>query len=382
MKLVNFQLIIAFILALTECDPSLTKGAAIEPVITLIEDVIYVNCKIDTSKITMVFDTGCLVGCVLSEKKAQEVLPEKDVKYTVNGYGVISADSMFIADYPYPSNDIIVYRERINPLIAPNYRVDRKKWSINLDSCSLTISDTTRFPSSIKVPIIFTNKRRAPFVKIPLSLYLQGDTLKTCYYYLLDTGNPYGMAITDPPKELERFVRSHSHMEYLDEQSQLVKNRKIVQFFPDIIFDQYTINDVKCIIDTGMRSIASEYRGKLPSDAPVVGTIGLRFLKHFNFELDLANDQLNLSKNNTVFPSKPTNKYDFWCNDDGKVRRIGIGGVAYEQGLRVGDVINGINNIPWNSLKKNYVDSLLTSSDELLVNTEDHRIRHLETKKR
>lgn len=352
-------------------------GGMNQPAITMVEDVMYVECKIDTSEITMIFDTGCLVGCLLSEKTAQELLPGKKIMYSINDYGVVNADSIFISGYPSSSNEIIVHRERRNSLIAPDYRTDRRIWSINLDSCSLTIADTTTLPSPIKIPIIFSEKRgqrSAPFVKVPLSLCLQGDTLKTCYYYMLDTGTPYGMAITDPPKELEQFVRNHLHTEYLDELSDLIKNRTILQFFPDITFEKYTIHDVKCLIDVGVRSVASEFRRKLPSDAPVVGTIGLRFLKHFNFELDLANEQLNLSKNNAVFPSKPRNQFDFWCHDDGKVRRIGIGGVAYDEGLKIGDVVASINNIPWSSLKNTEKDSLFVLCDELNITLNDDRL--------
>lgn len=108
-------------------------------------------------------------------------------------------------------------------------------------------------------------------------------------------------------------------------------------------------------------------------DGPIVGTIGLRFLKHFNFELNLMDSQLCIAKNSATFPSKQKNKFDFWCNDDGQVRRMGIGGIASECGINVGDQVLSVNDIMWNALKKNQLDSLFYSCDEMIVTLSDGR---------
>lgn len=220
------------------CNPSIRDSECVEEeqCISIINDIMFIDGLIGTSRVSMIFDTGCLVGCVLSKTIAKEVLPKKDIKYSVNDYGVIEVDSMFIAGFQYHFKEIIVHKERENsPLIAPQYSTDRSVWSFNLDSCSLVISDSSRLGNSSKVPIVFSEKRglrSAPFVKLPIKLCLQGDTLKTSYYYLLDTGTPYSMAITDPPEELVEFVRAHSYTEYIDELSRTSKLEKFCSFIP------------------------------------------------------------------------------------------------------------------------------------------------------
>ena len=380
MRLISSACSLIYAIIITGCCSEIqTPDSSIEDNGNLVleNDRLYLQVKIDTSHVKMLFDSGCLVGCIISDSLANKALYDKEIAYHPSGYGQVEADSIFVSGYQYSNTDVFVYKNFDYSLIAPDYKDDRNVWSFNLDSFLFSMRDSSRIKDGIQVPIVFSlreGQRSAPFVKLPLTLCSQGDTLETSYYYLLDTGTPTAFAVTDPPKELSDFISRHPHMEYLDEFSDKIKNRRVIQFYPDLIFKGIRMEGAKCVVDTGMRSMQSDYKRKLPQDdAPIVGTIGLRFLKHFNFDIDLAGCILHLEKCHREFPSKPQNVYDFWCNPDGRIRRIGIGSPACKVGLAVGDCVISINGIPWSELRKADIDSLSTLSDTVRVSMEDGR---------
>lgn len=98
-------------------------------------------------------------------------------------------------------------------------------------------------------------------------------------------------------------------------------------------------------------------------DKPIVGTIGMRLLKHFNMILDLKNDRLILTPARSTYPSKPMNRVGFWCDSKGVVTRIRTNDTAYGQGLRLGDRIVAVDGILWNDIPKKRQNGLYSCTE-------------------
>lgn len=313
------------------------------------EDRLLLDVKIDSTVLKdCLFDTGCLVGCLIPETASYVTSSGQSIEYNINGLGKIPADSVFIAGFPYNYGSISVVKNDIIPMIAPKYVEDSRIWHFNLDSLKFYIDDECYLvESSIVIPIKFVErngKRLAPMVNIPMRFSHNGVSLDTDYYYFLDTGTPYGFVMTDPTPEMLSFVSSISARNYIDEYSGKVPNRNICQFEIDCTLNDIVIKNLKCEFDTGLRSYDTELGGKFNhGNKAVVGTIGMRFLKHFNFDIDLQNCRLVLYQNSSYFPSRLDNLNQFWCNDSGMVRRICMESQAYINGLRVGDKIDKLN---------------------------------------
>ncbi len=334
----------------------------------------YVETQIDSLQMEVFFDTGCLMGYMISKSFAQKILDKKGETY-VNDFDSLVVDTLLVAGFPYSSNIItVVNDDREYSYIAPTYSSDRRIWRFDLDSCRLAISDSAAVNvDGIQIPIVFAKsskgRRIAPFVKLPLVFCSQHDTLVTEYHYLLDTGTPYGVLITDPTEELRKFSRKCSHMEFVDEQFAVRPNWEIGEFYPNILLDTVCIPDVKCNLHKGPRSLKSEFRLYLPKDAIIVGTVGMRILKHFNFTIDLGNECLALVPTKSRFPSKKPNRFDFWCKEDGSVRRLGVGGVAEKAGLALGDKVVSINDVTWEAIGLEAFNKMAADSETLRVVT-------------
>jgi hypothetical protein len=272
-------------------------------------------------------------------------------------------DTITIASFPYGSKSITSIDEDFPAAIAPEYAGDRRIWCFNLDEGRLSISDKDTVPADTMVfPIEFAmrgGKRQVPFVNIPMTISQGSHSMSTDYLYILDTGTPCGFIITDPPRELDDFVAGIKHLEIRDLLNFKYRNRRISQFNVDISVDTFRIADVKCGFDIGPRSISDEYARDFPKGSkPVVGTIGLRFLKHYNFILDLKSSRLILSPNHSDFPSRPANGFNFWCDGNGLVNRIVVNSNAYTAGIRLKDTVVEANGMPWKSFSAKEQDSL------------------------
>jgi hypothetical protein len=330
---------------------------------TIINDVMHVPVVINgRDMVNMLFDTGFLDGCVFPDSLSYRFCDTIDRLYP-GAMGHFDVDTVTIASFPYGSNRIASFDIACPATIAPKYQNDRRLWCFNLDEGRLYIREKdTVHAGAMVFPIEFAmrgDKRMAPFVNIPMTISQGGNSLSIDYLYLLDTGNPFGFVITDPPRELDSFVAGIEHLEIRDLLNLKYRNRRISQFNVNINVDTTLIPDLKCGFDVGPLSIAGDFTKFLPKGSkPVVGTIGVRFLKHYNFILDLKNSRLILSPNHSDFPSKPANGFNFWCDRSGVVNRIVVNSDAYDSGIRLKDTVVEANGVPWKSFSAEEQDSL------------------------
>lgn len=97
----------------------------------------------------------------------------------------------------------------------------------------------------------------------------------------------------------------------------------------------------------------------------VVGTIGMQFLKNFNFVIDLKNERLLLKPVQTNYPSKPIIKYDFRADKENRVYMMNINGYSINNGVSLNDSVISANGKAWVDYSKKEKDSLLVVAKDV-----------------
>lgn len=359
-KLLHLLLSLPF--AAVSCAPNVqTQPAADNTNLRIDQDRIYTPVIInETDTIEMMFDTGCMVGCLMSRSLAANYADSLPVMQPGTGMPNIEVGSISLGGRLLNDDRIYYYpdvEEAPEPLIAPMYATEERIWRFDFDNRMLSICETDTLPDNAVVyPLLFAKykeRKIAPFVNIPMTISCGDRALYTDYVYMLDTGTPSGFAITDPPAELSDFVSHIPHWEIEDAFCSEYPDRKIRDFKVDIDMPPFVLQEVRCVFDTGLRSFSEEYKHFLPGiGKPIAGTLGMRMLKRFNMILDFKNDQLILTPAQRTYPSKPANRVGFWCDANGVVNRIRTNDAAYGQGLRLGDTVMTVDGIRWTDISK------------------------------
>ncbi len=336
------------------------------------QDGIYTPVIINaTNTIEMFFDTGCMVSCLVSQSLAARYADSLTVMQPGTGVPSIEVGDISLGGQSLNSNRIHYTPRQPDAMIAPAYATEERIWCFDFDNLRFSIRETDTLPENALVyPLLFAtyqHRRIAPFVNIPMTLSCGDRTLHTDYVYLLDTGTPYGFAITDPPAELADFVSHIPHWKIEDRFCAEIPNRELLDFEVDINLSSCVLPHIRNVFDTGLRSFSGEFKPFLPGiGKPIVGTLGMRLLKQFNMILDFKHARLILTPAQRTFPSKPVNRIGFWCDAEGVVTRIRTNDAAYGQGLRLGDTVMTVDGIRWSDLSE--------EQRETVYATEGHRV--------
>ena len=163
----------------------------------------------------MLFDTGCLVGCLVPQSTAANYTDSSTIAESGSGISKIEVEDISLGGQSQNSKSIFHVPSEIGATIAPVYAKEKRIWCFDFDNHIFSIQETDTMPeNAIVYPLLFAkhgDRKIAPFVNIPMTLSYGKDSLSTDYLYLLDTGTPYGFAITDPTPELEDFVSHIPH---------------------------------------------------------------------------------------------------------------------------------------------------------------------------
>lgn len=322
------------------------------------KDVIFTSVTINaTDTLEMVFDTGCMVPCLAPQSLAARYADSLTVMQPGTGMPSIEVGDISLGGRSLNSNRIHYTPRLTDAMIAPAYATEERIWCFDFDNLQFSIRETDTLPeNAIVYPLLFAtyqHRRIAPFVNIPMTLSCGDRALHTDYVYMLDTGTPYGFAITDPPAELADFVSHIPHWKIEDRFCAEIPGRELLDFEVDIDLSSSVLPHVRNVFDTGLRSISKEFRSYLPGiGKPIAGTLGMRLLKHFNMILDFKNARLILTPSQRTFPSKSANRLGFWCDSEGVVTRIRTNDAAYGQGLRLGDTVMAVDGIRWSDLSE------------------------------
>ncbi|MEG2612523.1 MAG: hypothetical protein RR971_03415 [Alistipes sp.] len=332
-------------------------------------DIMYTPVIINsTDTIELLFDTGCLVGCLLPQSLARNYADTMVNNGWLQSASKIKVNSIELGTQSLNSNIINSVPVDMEGLIAPIYAEEKRIWCFDFDNQIFSIRDCDTLPKGALVyPLQFAkykDKKLAPFVNLPMTIKNGCDSLQTDYIYLFDTGTPSGFAITDPPKELSDFVSAIPHWQIEDSYCLQLPDRELREFEVDINLASNILPNTECVFDTSLRSVSKEFKAYLPNiTKPIVGTLGMRILKHFNIILDFKNNRLILTPAQHIYPSKPSNQTGFWCNQKGVIIRIRKNDKAYQQGIRLGDTVLTVNGVQWINISDKETESLYSAPE-------------------
>lgn len=260
----------------------------------------------------------------------------------------------------------LTYRYYINqhtkPLIGLNCKDSLLRWHINISQGKLdiipndSVADFSKFgafPLRIAHGLL-------PIVELPIILYKNGKQHTFKRSFLVDTGTPSAFCFTDPDSELLDFVENIPHCKYDDALTEIFnkqgKQRKYINFISDsVAMQSFVVGKASCSIDVGVRSARREL-----GDG-VVGMMGMGVLKNFDIVFDYKNRQLFLATHGKDMPfyEQAESGLGFKYSKDLRVSFVARGHNAHMSGLRPGDKIVSINDIPRDRLLDSKVmDSL------------------------
>ena len=226
--------------------------------------MLFSELQVNEVKLQVRFDTGCLLGCILSDSDARSLSTVMYQSERDSRTKYLLVDSISIAGTAYGTDTIYTSVSRSRSILAPHYTDEDRIWHIDLDAGVMRIDTDESVPEKALIYALDfaykQNKKLAPMVHLPIDYTFGSDSLKTDYYYLLDTGTPYGVAITDPPSELLQFVSSISHSVYEDTWSVHNPSRLVSQFQPDVHLGNQSLQGVYCLVDTKVRSVEDTTR--------------------------------------------------------------------------------------------------------------------------
>lgn len=135
----------------------------------------------------MLFDTGCMVGCLLPQSLAANYTDTSTVAQSGTGVSKIKVKNISLGGQSLNSNNIYHVPGKIEAMIAPVYSTEKRIWCFDFDNRIFSICETDTLPeNAIVYPLLFAKygeRKLAPFVNIPMTLSYKDNTLSTDYIY-------------------------------------------------------------------------------------------------------------------------------------------------------------------------------------------------------
>lgn len=307
----------------------------------------------DSTSMEFEFDSGCANGGAVIDSATLKILSTlqptttNQIAMQINGRNL---------SYRYFIN------QHTKPLIGLNCKDSLLRWHINISQGKLdvmpndSVADFSRFEA---IPLRIAHKL-FPIVELPITLYKNGQAYSFKRSFLVDTGSPMAFCIMDPDSELMRFVDAIPHCQYDDALTEMFnrqgRSRKHIKFILDSVAVQsFVVGRASCDIDVGVRSTRKEFGDD------VVGTIGMGILKNFDMVFDYRDSQLLIAPHGIEMPyyEQAEGGLGFTYSKSLRVSFVQRGHNAHESGLRPGDEIVSINDIPRDRLLDSKVmDSL------------------------
>ncbi len=309
----------------------------------------------DSTSIELELDTGCANGyanidsITLERISALQTQPNtlKQITLQVDGNNL---------SYKYFIN------QNTKSLVGLNCKDSLRRWAVSLSQNRLEIIpddslvNTDRYcaiPIRVKYGLL-------PIVELPITFYKNGQAHSFKRSFLVDTGTPMAFCIMDPDGELMAFVNSIPHCQYDDALTEMFNRqgraREHIKFILDSVAVQsFVVGRASCNIDIGVRSTRKEFGDD------VIGTIGMGILKNFDLIFDYRGSQLLIAPHGieTPYYEQAEGGLGFTYSKSLRVSFVQRGHNAHKSGLRPGDEIVSINDIPRDRLLDSKVmDSL------------------------
>ena len=309
----------------------------------------------DSTSIELEFDSGCINGYANIDSVTLERISKLQTQPNISKQIALQVDGCNLS-YKYFIN------QQTKPLIGLNCKDSLRRCAVNISQNRLdiipddSIVNTDKYcaiPIRIKYGLL-------PIAELPITFYKNGQAYSFKRAFLVDTGTPMAFCIMDPDGELMAFVNSIPHCQYDDTLTEKFNRqgraRKHIKFILDsVVVQSFVVGQASCDIDVGVRSTRKEFGDD------VIGTIGMGILKNFDMVFDYRDSQLLIAPHGIEMPyyEQAEGGLGFTYSKSLRVSFVQRGHNAHKSGLRPGDEIVMINDIPHERLlESNVMDSL------------------------
>lgn len=309
----------------------------------------------DSTSIELEFDSGCVNGYANIDSATLKRISKLQTQPNTSNQIALQVDGRNLS-YKYFIN------QQTRPLIGLNCKDSLRRWAVILSQNRLDIIpddslvNTDRYcaiPIRVKYGLL-------PIAELPITFYKNGQACSFKRSFLVDTGTPMAFCIMDPDSELMNFVDAIPHCQYDDALTEMFnrqgRTREHIKFILDSVAVQsFVVERASCNIDVGVRSTRKEFGDD------VIGTIGMGILKNFDMVFDYRDSQLLIAPHGIEMPyyEQAEGGLGFTYSKNLRVSFVQRGHNAHKSGLRPGDEIVTINDIPRDRLLDSKVmDSL------------------------
>lgn len=309
----------------------------------------------DSTAMEFELDSGCVNGYANIDSVTLERVSKLQTQSNSSNQIALQVDGYELS-YRYFIN------HQTRPLIGLNCKDSLRRWAVTLSRNRLDIIPDDSLVNTDKYCAIPIRVKYGllPIAQLPITFYKNGRTYSFKRSFLVDTGDPKAFCIMDPDSELMDFVNAIPHCQYDDALTEIFNRQGRTREYRNFILDSvavqsYVMGRASCSIDVGARSARKE----LGED--VIGTIGMGILKNFDMVFDYRDSQLLIAPHGIEMPyyEQAEGGLGFTYSKSLRVSFVARGHNAHKSGLRPGDEIVMINNIPHNRLLESGVmDSL------------------------
>ena len=319
----------------------------------------------DSTSIELEFDSGCANGHANIDSVTLERISALQTQPNTPKQITLQVDGRNLS-YRYFIN------QHTKPLIGLNCKDSLGRWAVTLsqnrfdiihDDSLVNTDKYCAIPIRIKYGLL-------PIAELPITFYKNGQAYSFKRSFLVDTGTPMAFCIMDPDGELMAFVNSIPHCQYDDTLTEMFNRqgraREHIKFILDsVVVQSFVVGQASCGIDVGVRSTRKEFGDD------VIGTIGMGILKNFDMVFDYRDSQLLIAPHGIEMPyyEQAEGGLGFTYSKSLRVSFVQRGHNAHKSGLRPGDKIVSINDIPRDRLLDSKVmDSLRMLPDNTPLN--------------
>ena len=324
----------------------------------------------DSISMELELDSGCVNGHAIIDSVTLERISKPQTQSNTSKQIALQVNGRNLS-YRYFIN------QHTRPLIGLNCKDSLRRWAVSLSQNRLNIIPDDSLVNTDKYCAIPIRIKYGllPIAELPITFYKNGQAYSFKRSFLVDTGTPMAFCIMDPDSELMAFVNSIPHCQYDDALTEMFNRqgraREHIKFILDsVVVQSFDVGRASCDIDIGVRSTRKEFGDD------VIGTIGMGVLKNFDMMFDYRDSQLLIAPHGIEMPyyEQAEGGLGFTYSKDRRVSFVQRGHNAHKAGLRPGDKIVSINDIPRDRLLDSKVmDSLRTLPDNTPLNLQVQR---------
>ena len=319
----------------------------------------------DSISMELELDSGCVNGHAIIDSVTLERVSKQQTQSNLSNQIALQVDGYELS-YRYFIN------HQTRPLIGLNCKDSLRRWAINISQNRLDIIPDDSLVNTDKhcaIPIR-VKYGLLPIAELPITFYKNGRVYSFKRSFLVDTGTPMAFCIMDPDSELMHFIETIPHCQYDDALTEIFnrqgRTREHINFILDsVVVQSFVVGRASCNIDVGVRSTRKEFGDD------VIGTIGMGILKNFDMIFDYRDSQLLIAPHGIEMPyyEQAEGGLGFTYSKSLRVSFVARGHNAHMSGLRPGDEIVMINDIPHERLlESNVMDSLRMLPDNTPLN--------------